>query len=245
MRRLAPTVLLLVLTASPAFAQPAPDTRFIFSFNGGVQVTPNDFSQTGTFLEFFEDGTFRADYELKSPLVVDGALLLRLWKQLHVGAAVSFLDGTTDTNVTATVPHPFFFNQQRNVAGTASLTRRETATHVLLGVPLAIGESGMMLFTVGPTFVNVVQDVVNDIGYESSFPFNEATFRDAITVRVKENGIGYNAGLDLAWFFSRRFGLGMMARYSRASVDLRASDRNTVSSDAGGLHAGGGIRLRF
>jgi hypothetical protein len=103
----------------------------------------------------------------------------------------------------------------------------------------------MMLFTVGPTFVNVVQDVVNDIGYESSFPFNEATFRDAITVRVKENGIGYNAGLDLAWFFSRRFGLGMMARYSRASVDLRASDRNTVSSDAGGLHAGGGIRLRF
>jgi hypothetical protein len=244
MRVPAATLLVLALSGSDATAQP-PDTRFIISINGGVQATPNDFSQTGTFTEFLEDGTFSADYELKSAPQFDGALLLRLWKQMHVGAAVSFLDDSTNTDITASVPHPFFFNQQRGVSGSDSLKRREIATHVLLGWPLALGDSVVVLISAGPTFFHVEQDVVDDIGYTHSFPFNEATFTEAITARVKENAIGFNAGLDLGWYFSQTFGIGILARYSHASLDLRASDRNSVSSDAGGLHAGGGIRLRF
>jgi hypothetical protein len=245
MRRPAAIPLLLALSASPVLAQGVPETRFVVSINGGVQATPNDFSQTGTFSEFLEDGAFTADYELKGAPQVDAAILLRLWKQLHLGAAVSFLDGDTDTAITASVPHPFFFNQPRNVSGSDSLKRRETATHVLLGWPFALGDSVVVLLSAGPTFFHVEQDVVDDIAYEHSFPFNEASFTDAVTVQVKENAVGFNAGFDLGWYFSRRFGLGFLARYSQASLDLRASDRNSVSGDAGGLHAGGGVRLRF
>jgi hypothetical protein len=172
MRRLAPTVLLLTLSASPVFAQAATDRRFILSVNGGVQAMPNEFSQTGTFTEFFEEGTFTADYELKSPPQVDGALLMRMWRQMHIGAAVSYLDGNADTDITASVPHPFFFNRHRAVSGASELKRRETATHVLLAWPFALSDSLVVLISAGPTFFHVEQDVVDDIGYDHSFPFN-------------------------------------------------------------------------
>ena len=102
-----------------------------------------------------------------------------------------------------------------------------------------------MLLSAGPSFFHVEQDVVNDIAYDHVFPFNEATFRNAIVARVKENAVGYNVGADFSWNFARRFGAGLLVRYSQASVDLRASERNSVSSDAGGLHTGVGLRVRF
>jgi hypothetical protein len=244
MRRLAHILFILTLP-STAFAQTAPGTRYLLSINGGVQALPNDFTQDGTFQEFLEEGTFTADYALKAPLQVDGAFLFRAWDQMHLGVAVSFLDGDTDTAITARVPHPFFFDRHREVSGSDDLKRRETATHVLLAWPFAMGNSAVLMISGGPTFFHVEQDVVDDIAYDQTFPFNEASFREAITAHVTENTVGLNAGLDLGWYFSRRFGIGLLVRYSYASVDLRVSDRNSVSSDAGGLHTGGGIRVRF
>ena len=42
-----------------------------------------------------------------------------------------------------------------------------------------------------------------------------------------------------------RFGVGGLVRFSRATVDLDAPGNRTISVDAGGVYAGGGIRLLF
>ena len=44
---------------------------------------------------------------------------------------------------------------------------------------------------------------------------------------------------------SRQFGVGGILRFSRATVDLDAPDNRTVSVDAGGFYAGGGLRIVF
>jgi hypothetical protein len=47
------------------------------------------------------------------------------------------------------------------------------------------------------------------------------------------------------WMLNRRFGVGGLVRFSKASVDLDAPDNRTISVDAGGVYAGGGIRILF
>jgi hypothetical protein len=43
----------------------------------------------------------------------------------------------------------------------------------------------------------------------------------------------------------RGLGVGGLVRFSRAALDLDAPGNRTVSVDAGGLYAGGGVRLLF
>ena len=44
--------------------------------------------------------------------------------------------------------------------------------------------------------------------------------------------------------FVAAFGIGGLVRYTRATVDLESKDR-TISVEAGGVQAGGGVRLVF
>jgi len=219
--------------------------RWRVSLNGGVQTTSNDFRQTGAIEEFGEAGSFTVDYRVKGGPQFDGGLTLRIWKQVQVGVAAAFFDKTADSAIEAQIPHPIFPNRFRSVSGTAGLPRRETAVHVLVAVPLPVTERLGVTVSAGPTFFNIEQDVVDDVDYEHQFPFNEATFERPILQRVKENTVGFNAGIDVAWLFTRHVGAGLLVRFSRGNADLRASDRNTVSTDVGGLHTGAGLRLAF
>jgi hypothetical protein len=47
------------------------------------------------------------------------------------------------------------------------------------------------------------------------------------------------------WFFSKNVGVGGLVRFSRATIDLDAPENRTVSVDAGGVYAGGGVRVIF
>ncbi len=171
MRMLAAALVFLTLLPSFSFAQtPAGRERFFLSLNGGVQAIPNDFSQSGTFEEFLEEGTFDASYELTIPPQVDGAFLIRVGRNMRVGVAVSHLFGETSTAINASVPHPFFFNQPRSVSGTDDLARRETATHGLLAWPFTLSPSFELVLEGGPSFIHVEQAVVDEIAYRARVP---------------------------------------------------------------------------
>ena len=56
---------------------------------------------------------------------------------------------------------------------------------------------------------------------------------------------GGHVGADIAVYFSDRVGIGGTVRVSRGSVDVDASDGDTVAIDVGGVQMSGGLRLRF
>ena len=97
----------------------------------------------------------------------------------------------------------------------------------------------------GPSILQVKQDLVERVGYTHAYPYDEAQSAGVVTGRPTETATGFNAGADLTWKFSRHAGIGGVIRFSRARIETTGGAGDAVSFDAGGLHAGGGLRLIF
>ena len=233
-------------TVESADAQQGWEHRGFLSVNGGFQMTTSDFADNATFTLFVEEGDFAANYNGETGFVFDAVSGVRVWRNLAIGVGVSIFDTDSSATVTARLPHPFHFDRHRQVDGSAAgLTRREIGIHVQATwiVPvndrLAVGIFG------GPTFFTVDQDLVTEVMFEHTFPFDTASFTGTATSSQSESAIGFNTGVDVAFYFSPKVGVGGVARFSRATIDFASGDGGTVSTDAGGLQVGGGLRVRF
>ena len=92
----------------------------------------------------------------------------------------------------------------------------------------------------GPTFCHLTQDFISAMTVNETYPFDTATFAGATTTRASKTALGFNAGVDISHALSRLVRFGALIRYSRADVKF---DPQTVK--AGGVEAGGGVRIRF
>jgi hypothetical protein len=98
----------------------------------------------------------------------------------------------------------------------------------------------------GPSFYSVKQDFVTDISYSETYPYDSATFAGATLVGQSQRKTGFNVGVDVGLRLARSVGVGGLFRYSKASLDFAVPNVSTpVKIDAGGLQAGGGLRLYF
>ena len=57
--------------------------------------------------------------------------------------------------------------------------------------------------------------------------------------------MGYNAGVDMTWRFSKNVGVGLLLRYSNGKKAFTPAGAQPVDVTVGGLHAGGGLRVLF
>jgi len=233
----------LLSSVAPASAQ---NGRVFIDVNGGTQATSTDFVDNVLFTEFVEEGDFDATYAIDSGVIVDVSGGVALSRGLAIGVGYSRFNRTNDAGVDARIPHPFFFNRDRTVAGSlAGLTHEETAVHVQLRWFAPLGDRVSLALFGGPTFFKLSQDLVTTVGFSQSYPFDVATFTSAASGRDSASAVGYNVGADVSVFFSRHVGVGVLARFTRGTVDLVSQDEGLVSIDTGGFHAGGGLRLRF
>jgi len=97
----------------------------------------------------------------------------------------------------------------------------------------------------GPSFFKVKQGIVTDFTYTDSYPYDQATFGAATTTAGNGSKIGFNAGGDVAFFFTKQFGIGATMQFARSNVELPAAAGGTQKLHAGGGQAGAGLRLRF
>lgn len=239
---------LILLSASAASAQTtfqsAEPPRWFLGANGLFQVGSNTLTEQFEFQEFVETGTIESTYEAGSALGLDGSLGVRVWRNVGVGVAVSTYAPEKGGEVTARIPHPFHFDQHREVSGEAGLSRKETAIHASLLYIVPAGERFQVILGAGPTFFQAEQSFVNDVLYSQEYPFDTATFNGVDVDNESASGIGFNASLDVAWRFSRSFGAGALVRYTQATVPFTPGDR-TVDVEVGGVQAGLGFRVIF
>ena len=97
----------------------------------------------------------------------------------------------------------------------------------------------------GPSFFQVKQGVATDFTYTDSYPYDEAQFGNATTTNASVSKVGFNAGGDLAFFFTRNVGVGATMQFSGTSVKLPGALGSTQEVKVGGGQAGVGLRLRF
>ncbi len=236
---------LLLAAAVPGAAQTWPE-RVHVSINGAFQPTSNDFSHRFEFEENLETGSTDTDYQVQGAFVFDAGVGYRVWKNLGVGAAVSVFSRKDAAATRSNFPHPFFFERPREVTGDATdVTRKETVAHIQVMYLVRAGDSFRIVLSGGPSFFNVEQDLVEDVTISEAFPFDEVTFSSARKRREKASAPAFNVGADVMWMFKPNVGVGGIVRFARASVDLDAPGGRTISVDAGGFYAGGGVRFLF
>ena len=103
----------------------------------------------------------------------------------------------------------------------------------------------------GPSFFRVQQDAVDEVDYNQDYlvfsPVNSVSITTFTQRQVEGTGWGGHVGADVSYFFTHVVGVGGFARFTRGSVDIEntLAGGGTVTVKAGGVQAGGGLRLRF
>lgn len=228
--------LLAIASASAAQAQ----ERVIVSVNASYLTASQTFDDTRTFDLYQETARFTADYDVQARPGLDAGAYVRVWKGLAAGIAYTTYKDDRDIAITGTLPHPLIFNHDRHIDGTAPGERTENAVHLDVAFIVPVGGKFQAVVFGGPSFFRVKQSVVTDIDWDESYPFDTATFRSATVETEDENKTGFNVGADVAYYFSKTFGVGGIVRFSSAKVDFSLGE-----TDAGGAMVGGGVRIRF
>ena len=229
-------------------ARPRPPRNFVGLNVGYQDIKP--FVQAQTFDQYFEQGSFELNRKLTQPIVFDASAGAEVWQRLQFMIAFSFLNNTGPSSLTASVPHPLHFNQHRSTSGeVARVQRREIGYHIGAGWRVTTVPSLDFTVFAGPSIFAVDQVMVTALAItlaQETFPFDTLAFPSVNTNSITETAFGYHAGVDTTWRFTRRFGVGLLLRYSNARKDFAATAGGpTTEIEIGGLHAGGGLRVNF
>jgi Outer membrane protein beta-barrel domain len=247
---------LILLLAAPGrvAAQSANAPRVYISVNGGIQRNDNSIDQSFSVAKNFEPAPITAGIDAKSGIAFDAGVVYRLAGHFGIGLAGSFVNHEDDAEVQGSIPHPFFFDRpsdpstlpgRRAIEGTTNAKRRETAMHIAAAW-LMPGDRLDLIFLGGPTLFRAEQTLVTDVTYSESYPFDTAAFTGAMTVDATSDWtIGFHVGADVAWKFSRSFGVGGLVRLSRAEADFNAANNPAIEADVGGIVVAAGVRIAF
>ena len=213
--------------------------------NGALQAGSLDFTQQRTFTEFAEEGRLDNRYAVKSGLGGEFGFQWRFGRRLGVMASVSLFKREDTGSFSALLPHPLYLNHERRAAGSrADLSHRETAGHVSLVYIRETNSLELSLFG-GPSLISVKTDFLDRVVYSHTYPYDNVTVRGVDTASADDSAFGFNVGGGLDYRLNRRFGLGAQVRFSKATVNLIASDGREIHVDAGGLQAAAGFRIFF
>lgn len=236
------------VTAAPrAAARRASNIRGLVTVSGLFQPGTHDFTDRREFSYNRETATTTTDYAVERGGGLDAGAFVRVWRSLGIGASVSAVARTSDANTSARYPHPFFFSQARAAStSVGDLDRAEVGMHVSAAWLLpSTGRFGGVLYA-GPTFFSITQNVVETLAVTEAYPYDTVTIAPSGSPsEISETAVGFHAGADVAWYFSKRVGIGAMARYATAKKAVAIGNGQNFDLEAGGFQAGFGLRVRF
>jgi hypothetical protein len=234
---------LVLLTAAPAFAQSGLGGYVIVG--GGYQSGTKGFTDSSTFTVNAETAQLSTEYEIESGPVFNVAGGVRFTRMLSAGAAFTRYSVSGSGALTASIPHPFFFNRPRQISGDVSgLDRNENVVHVQLRAAVPVASKLEVGVYGGPSFFSVSQTVVTSVNYTESYPYDTATFANAPTTKADKSGVGFNVGGDVTYFFTAKLGVAGGVQFSRASLSIPGAGGD-VDITAGGLQTLVGLHARF
>ena len=257
-RRWNALAVLVLAIPSIAAAQQVDRYRGYVAVNGGLQVVSGEFTDAATFAgpspvyaelvssaATGDPSSFNGAYRVESGPVIDVSGGASLWRNLGVGVSVSLYRRDAEASVSARLPHPFFLGSVRTIAGNMPVYHDERAVHLHALVTVPVNPALTMTVFGGPTVFSLRQALVTDVRFTHSYPYDDAALAGIVTGEQSRSAIGFNAGVDVAYYFTDVIGVGWLTRYSAGTIDLPSAGDRSVAVPAGGLHAAGGLRLRF
>jgi hypothetical protein len=240
------TVAVVLAAPISAAAQASDGERWYVTLDGAYRVDAQKFQDDATFQVSAEEGRFDSRYTVKSGPMIDASGSILINRTFAIGMGVSHYSRSTPVRLVASVPHPLYFGRPRSVSGdVAGLTRKELGVHVQARGMFPIGSRFTVTLFGGPSYFDVSQDVVTDVVYADSYPYDEAIFQSAGTASGSKAALGFNGGGDIAVFFTPRAGIGFSVQFAGANLELPAAGGGSTRIKAGGVSTGAGLRLRY
>ena len=231
------TAFLLIAAASVgAQSQQDPGNRAFIDVNVGAQPQRHTLNTSSTFSLYDEVATVTSNQPIPNGAIFEVNGGYRIRQHLAVAVGVSSFRRRSGGALSASIPDPLFFNQPRIVSGqTSGLDHVERAVHVQALWIIPVTDRIDVAFSAGPSFIHLAQQL-------ATVSVSTGT-QDAVATIERQTGtaIGANVGFDGSYMFTRRFGLGIFARYAAGSVDLPAASGVKV----GGFRTGLGFRVHF
>lgn len=224
------------------------EQRVFIEMNGGLQASSLAFKDTRVDDPFFgERASWTANYKVKNAPSFDVGGGVRVWRNLVAAVTVSRFEDRRTAGLAGEIPHPFFFARSRSITGESpSLKHTEQAAHVRAMWLLPVNRRLQLAVFAGPSFFSIRRQLIEDIEYADSYPYDAASYEGSILRSVSQIRTGFNVGGDVAWFFAKNVGAGAGVRFAQAKSRLTSpANGGTVSLDLGGVQAAAGIRLRF
>jgi hypothetical protein len=249
-----PRITAFTLAAGLAFggAQAAaqPGTGWMgFGYLGadaGWQVTSTSSTSTIRYKVYGEDAVTKITYETKAGPVFGARGGVRVWRRLTLGAGITRFTDSTGATVEAQLPHPFFFQRPRSIAGTAdAITREELVAYAEVGWVVPVHPRMDLMVFAGPAFFSAKQQVATKALYSETYPFDAATFAGVESSVKQQTSTGFTVGADFTYRFTTHVGVGGLLRFSRATVTVDPVPAQPVTFDLGGLQLSAGVRFRF
>lgn len=220
--------------------------RIYLSLNALVPVAGDEVRDSFTLRRNAEDGRLDVDYGAGRRPGLDLAGGVLLTPHLGVGAGVTLLRQSAPASVRATIPHPFLFAQPRPIEGRVDgVEQTFTAFHVQARIVIPAGRRIQMTVFGGPTFFRGGQQVVHDVEYDETYPYDTASFARALLEDSEASKVGAHGGADVGYFFTRRVGVGVGAQYAAHRLPLSSGHSRALDVRIGGVQAAAGLRLRF
>jgi hypothetical protein len=239
---------LLFAGASVAQAQMLPwEDKGYVTFSFGVQAGSQNFSETSTPVIYGENALITVPHAVDGGGLIDFSGGMRVWKNLAIGLGFSKVGSTEAATLTAQIPNPLIFNSPRAASASAGdLEHKESAIHLQLLWMLPITNELELAFIFGPSFYNITQDFVGNLGItEGPAPFGTVTISSVEVLTQSKRATGYAAGLDATYLLTPRLGAGAFMRFTGASADMETAGGGTVTVSAGNFEIGVGARVRF
>jgi len=233
------TLVVSACVPSSAQAQMTWTDKGFVNVNFGAQTGSDELTSQSTFSIYDENGSLSTAQDVGGGGLFDFSAGYKVWKNLALGIGYSHSGSDADVAIAASVPDPVFFDRPRSLSAVSSGAKHsENVVHIQATWIVPVTDAIDVGFSFGPSFYSVSQDIPTAITVTEPGP----TLNQTTVTEESESGVGFNLGMDVNYFFTSRFGAGLLMRYTHASVDLpSASD----SLGVGGFQIGVGARVRF
>lgn len=240
---LAVALAVAVLAPRPADAA---DHRFHIGVGGGITLGSIGWSATSTWEVAQETAELTADYDSGIGPAFEGLLGVRFTPRFGFRATFGWSRRDTEATLTGSLPHPFFFDRPRTVSGQVSgLEYTQLASNLDLEWRPLVGRVSVAVFG-GVALVRVEADFVERIEFDEQYPYDEATFRNAVTQGSRSDAVvGWSAGASVSHALGSRVTIGLEARYTRANLELVLPGGAVAPINAGGLQLIAGLGVGF
>jgi hypothetical protein len=224
---------------SNASAQGVTAPQTFINFTAAAQPNRRDLTSTSTFTVYQEDATLSSTVHVGNGPYFELSVGRRVWRELAVGAAISYFKSTGTGSTVASIPSPVLFNHNLSLTlDSSDLSRKEVGAHIRFSWFVPVSDKIDIALSAGPSFVQVTQDLVT--GTAADVPPGTQTINLRVDAQQKV-GVGVNASFDGVYKISPTFGVGLLLQYAGGTVDLESAPDTAF----GGFQGGIGIRFRF